>query len=85
MSKLKVIHERHPYRFVEKGILDNGMPDYYIQKYNEYTKTYKDMYPLDNGYQLSVCLDDHEYVKWLDCDTVECYRELRGDVVRGHK
>ena len=81
---LKVIHEQFPYRYVEKGVLENGMPDYYIQKWDEYKKRYNDMYPLDNSYQLSVCLDDPEYVKWLDCDDVACYRDLRGDVIRGH-
>lgn len=85
MAKVKVLKEQYPYRMVEKGILDNGHPDYYIQKWNEFKKTYLDMYPLDNSYQLAVCLDDEEYVKWLDCDTVSCYKELRGDVVKGHK
>ena len=81
---LKVIHEQFPYRFVEKGVLENGMPDYYIQKWNYDNKVYNDMYPLDNSYQLSVCLDDPEYVKWLDPHCQKCYIELRGDVIRGH-
>ena len=41
---LTVIHERYPYRYVDVGILENGYPDYRIQKYNEDTGRYKDMY-----------------------------------------
>ena len=41
---MKVIFERFPYRYVESGVLENGMPDYRIQKANEYTKRYSDMY-----------------------------------------
>ena len=39
---LTVIHERYPYRYVDVGILENGFPDYRIQKYNEDTGRYKD-------------------------------------------
>ena len=46
---LTVIHERYPYRYVDVGILENGYPDYRIQKYNEDTGRYKDMYLCDNG------------------------------------
>ena len=38
---LTVIHERYPYRYVDVGILENGYPDYRIQKYNEDTGRYK--------------------------------------------
>ena len=31
---MNVILERYPYRYVECGTLDNGFPDYRIQKYN---------------------------------------------------
>ena len=41
---LTVIHERYPYRYVDVGILENGFPDFRIQKYNEDTGRYKDMY-----------------------------------------
>ena len=73
-TKMKVLHEHYPYRFVETGILDNGKPDYRIQKYNWMTKRYSDMYLLDNSMQLSVCLDDFEYVKWLDPEGIPCYK-----------
>ena len=43
---MNVILERFPYRYVECGTLDNGYPDYRIQKFNELTQRYKDMYPV---------------------------------------
>ena len=51
----------------------NGMPDYRIQKYDEYSRRYRDMYYLDNGIQLDYCIEDHEYTKWLDPAGVPCY------------
>ena len=67
--KPQVILERSPYRYVQCGTLDiNGMPDYRIQKFNEWTKRFTDMYFLDNQMQLDVCLEDPEYTKWLDPD-----------------
>ena len=71
--KSKVILERYPYRYVECGTLENGFPDYRIQKYNEYSKRYKDMYLLDNSRQLDCALEDVEYTKWLDPEGVPCY------------
>lgn len=69
-----VITERFPYRYVEVGTLDNGMPDYRIQKYNEYTDRYRDMYLCDNGMQLETAIEDFEYTKWLDpSDEVRAY------------
>ncbi len=59
MNQVKVLLERFPYRYVSVGVLENGYPDYRIQKANEYTKRYSDMYLLDNQMQLltaSVCL-----------------------------
>ena len=44
---MNVILERFPYRYVECGTLENGYPDYRIQKFNEYTQRYKDMYLCD--------------------------------------
>ena len=42
---MDVIMERFPYRYVESGIIElNGKPDYRIQKFNEYTRRYNDMY-----------------------------------------
>ena len=71
--KPTVIHEQFPYRFTENGTLENGKPDYRVQKYREDTRRYTDMYLLDNSMQLATCLDDVEYVKWLDPDGVACY------------
>ena len=68
MMKLETILERFPYRYVSVGKLDNGHPDYRIQKYNDYTKRYKDMYLLDNSIQLDYVIEDFEYTKWLDPD-----------------
>ena len=48
---MNVIMERYPYRYVELGTLDNGKPDFRIQKENHYTKRYNDMYLCDNGMQ----------------------------------
>ena len=74
MQQTKVIHERFPYRYVETGILEiNGMPDYRIQKADPYTKRYRDMYLLDNQMQLLTAMEDFEYTKWLDPETVPCY------------
>ncbi len=73
--KSKVILERYPYRYVECGTLENGFPDYRIQKYNEYSKRYKDMYLLDNSRQLDCALEDVEYTKWLDPEGVPAYRK----------
>ena len=62
------------YRFVytdEK--LPNGKLDFRIQKYDDYTRRYKDMYLLDNQQQLYTCIEDPEYTKWLDPAGVPCY------------
>ena len=62
------------YRFVytdEK--LPNGKLDFRIQKYDDYTRRYKDMYLLDNQQQLYTCIEDREYTKWLDPAGVPCY------------
>ena len=70
---MDVIVERYPYRFVTKGTLKNGHPDYRIQKYNTYTERYTDMYICDNSIQFDMCIEDLEYTKWLDPDGVPCY------------
>ncbi len=42
--KPTVILERSPYRYVQCGTLEiNVMPDYRIQKFDEWTKRYKNM------------------------------------------
>ena len=70
---MKILLERFPYRYVESGTLENGMPDYRILKAHEYTKRYSDMYLLDNQMQLLTAMDDFEYTKWLDPAGVPCY------------
>lgn len=70
---MKILLERFPYRYVEMGILENGFPDYRIQKADSYTKRYRDMYLLDNQMQLLTCMEDYEYTKWLDPDDVPSY------------
>ncbi len=69
----KVLLERSPYRYVSVGDLDNGFPDYRIQKFDEWTKRYKDMYLCDNSMQISLAMEDFEYTKWLDPAGVPCY------------
>tara|TARA_B100000427_G_C14951760_1_gene352764 strand:+ start:117 stop:344 length:228 start_codon:yes stop_codon:yes gene_type:complete len=71
---MNVIMERFPYRYVEDGVIElNGKPDYRIQKFNEYTKRYNDMYLCDNSMQLDIAIEDFEYTKWLDPAGVPCY------------
>ena len=72
---MKVILEKYPYRYVECGTLDNGFPDYRIQKEDYYTKRYRDMYLCDNGMQLTTAIEDFEYTKWLDPEGVPAYRK----------
>jgi hypothetical protein len=52
---MNILLERFPYRYVECGTLDNGFPDYRIQKADSWTKRYSDMYLCDNGMQLTDC------------------------------
>ena len=68
MKKLETLLERFPYRYVQVWKLDNGFPDFRIQKFNEYTERYNDMYLLDNSIQLDTAMEDFEYTKWLDPD-----------------
>ena len=73
-TKTIIIHERFPYRFVQKGHIQlNGNPDFRMQKANEYTKKYSDVYLFDNGDQMLLAIEDIEYAKWLDPDCVPCY------------
>ena len=45
--------KRFPYRYVENGTLENGKPDFRIQKMDRYSPRWKDMYLCDNGMQLT--------------------------------
>ena len=76
MPDVNVLLERYPYRYVSVGTLDNGCPDYRIQKYHDWTKRYRDMYLCDNGMQIDIAMEDFEYTKWLDPDPeVGAYRK----------
>ena len=76
ITKPEVILERYPYRYVQCGMLENGFPDYRIQKWNEWSKRYKDMYYCDNGMQMDTAMEDFEHTKWLDPDPeVGAYRK----------
>ncbi len=71
---MTVILEKFPYRYIEMDkLLENGHPDYRIQKFNDYTQRWNDMYLLDSGNQLECAMEDFEYTKWLDPDGVPCY------------
>ena len=72
--KTIIHHENFPYRYVECGILEiNDEPDYRIQKYNQYTDRYTNMYYCDNRMQFDTAIEDFEYTKWLDPAGVPCY------------
>ena len=73
---MNVIMERFPYRYVESGTLENGRPDFRIQKMDSWSKRYKDMYLCDNGMQLTQAIEDFEYTKWLDPSGVPAYRKF---------
>ena len=74
--------ERFPYRYIEDGVIElNGKPDYRIQKFNEYTRRYNDMYLLDSSIQLDLALEDFEYTKWLDPAGVPCYQDTEKEHV----
>ena len=71
---MTVILEKFPYRYIEMvKLLENGHPDYRIQKFNDYTQRWNDMYLLDSGNQLECAMEDFEYTKWLDPEGVPCY------------
>jgi len=71
---IDVVCHNEPYRYVQmEELLDNGNPDYRIQKYNQFSGRYKDMYLCDNYMQFKLAIDDFEYTKWLDPARVPCY------------
>ena len=59
-------------RPLRKARLENGHPDYRIQKWNNHNG-YKDMYLCDNYMQFKTAIEDFEYTKWLDPAGVPCY------------
>ena len=80
--KLDVILDRYPYRFVQFGKLESGYPDFRIQKMNFNTWRWNDMYLLDSQAQLDYCIEDREYVKWLDPDPEVAAYPRKSDTVR---
>jgi len=79
---MNVIMERYPYRYVESGVIEtNNKPDYRIQKFNEYSRRYNDIYLLDSSIQLDLALEDFEYTKWLDPENVPCYQDTEKEHV----
>jgi hypothetical protein len=68
MSKPTVVLERHPYRYVTCVELEiNGKLDCRIQKFNEWSKRYSDMYYCDNKIQLLLAIEDYEF-SYYDLD-----------------
>ncbi len=56
-TKTTIIHERYPYRFVQRGYIQlNGKPDFRLQKTDEYSKKYSDIQFFDNGEQLLLAI-----------------------------
>ena len=73
-TKTIVIHERLPFRFVQKGyIQSNGKPDFRLQEQDYYNRKWFDVYLFDNGDQMLLAIEDTEYPKWLDPEDVPCY------------
>ena len=46
---MKVLHTIGAFRFVEKDILDNGMPDYRLQEQDYYNRKWFDVYLFEIG------------------------------------
>ena len=65
---MKVIMERYPYRYVETGTLENGFPDYRIQKQDYYTK--------------QDCNTEQDYYTKQDYHRRQDYSRLLGQVYR---
>ena len=66
MTKTKVLLQRGPFRFVEKGIIElNGKPDYRLQEQDYYNNKWYDVYLFDNAMQCTTAMEDIEYAKWL--------------------
>ena len=63
----KILLERHPYRFVDEG--ERG----YIEKYNQDTNRWYNMYECDSRMQLLTAMEDFDYCRWLDPAGVPCY------------
>ena len=55
-----------PYRYVEVGTLENGHGDFRLQKKDEYTRKWSDIYLFDNKLQMLTAIEDFDYTLWLD-------------------
>lgn len=55
-----------PYRYIDCGYCENGCPDFRLQKKDEYTKKYSDIYLFDNQEQMLLAIEDFQYTLWLD-------------------
>jgi len=65
-TKTTVIHERLPFRFVQKGYIQlNGNPDLRLQEQDYYNRRWFDVYLFDNADQMCLAIEDAEYPKWL--------------------
>ena len=66
MTKTKVLLQRGPFRFVEKGIYElNGKPVFLLQEHDYYNDKWYDVYLFDNAMQCTTAMEDIEYAKWL--------------------
>ena len=74
---MNVIMERYPYRYVEVGELENGRPDFRIQKEDYYTKRYRDMYLCDNGMQLVTAIEDFDFTSSFICSFIYIYLRFK--------
>jgi len=81
MNIMEVFLEKYPYRYVQNGTIKlNGKPDYRIQKFNDYTRRWGDMYLCDNVLQFDTAIEDLDYTKWLDPEGVPSYvKDARAD------
>ena len=75
--KTITISMRGPYRYVDCGYCENGCPDFRLQKRDEYTKKYRDIYLFDNQMQMLLAIEDFDYTLWLDGQP--CYQK---DIVK---
>lgn len=79
---MKILSSYGPYRYIIRGLLPNGLEDCVIQKFNELSKRWINMYECVDVLQLMTAIEDPEYTRWLDPACVPCYREQRGDVIK---
>jgi hypothetical protein len=69
---MKVIAQIESFRFVERGTIEiNGKPDFRLQRQDDYTLRWRDVYYFDNKHQMLTAIEDIEYAKWLT--DMPCY------------